>query len=316
MFRYFVIGSGSIGMRHFNNLKSLGADVLLVPWRGIDLLRLSADLKATRGKAGVVIATATRIREELVSICVDAGVAMYIEKPVAYHAEELERIFEIPQNLQERSMAGLMMRYHPVVRYLAEHKPADIFRAHFEIGHNVNQWRSDWCFSKSYASDPEGGGVLLDLCHEIDLAHLFCGEMTLRDVASTSHPDFEGVDIASHLTLSSGTGVHCTVSMDYLAPNLIRRGSMVGLDAQVDYNLANNSLVSTTSDKQESKDFPVERNQMFVDAMSDFIRLAQGEEILLNPIAPRLNSSKEVCRLISQAWCKRDFTGKIKANLQ
>lgn len=313
-FRYFVIGAGSIGTRHFNNLKMLGVDVVHVPWRSMKRDTFLSALHAARGNAGVVIATATKIRLPLITEIAATGASLYIEKPIAFHAADIQSIFTLPDEIQRRSMSGFMMRYHPLIQHLATRPISNLFRAQIEIGHDVTQWRENWTFADSYAADPDGGGVLLDLCHEIDLAHLMCGALDLRTVDSTHHPAFQGVDIHSHLTLTSPTGTTATVSMDYLAPKLIRRGRLVGLDAQIDYDLTQNQMTTITASGTKSEKFPLERNDMFIAIMRDFIALSQGREPE-NPIAPRLDRTRDVCHLIAQAWAARRFTGQLEARL-
>ena len=66
-FRYFVIGSGSIGRRHAENLTTLGAEVTHYGWRGIDLDAALSEIAACNGQAGVVIATATKVRLPLIT---------------------------------------------------------------------------------------------------------------------------------------------------------------------------------------------------------------------------------------------------------
>ena len=71
-FRYFVIGSGSIGRRHAENLTTLGAEITHYGWRGIDLDAALSEIAACNGQAGVVIATATKVRLPLITECAKA----------------------------------------------------------------------------------------------------------------------------------------------------------------------------------------------------------------------------------------------------
>jgi len=313
-FRYFVIGSGSIGQRHADNLRALGADVTHYGWRGIDLDAVISDIAACREKAGVVIATATKVRLPLILECAKAGAALYIEKPVAYRMNDVAQLFDLPTATLERSVAGFMMRYHPMVQRLLKTQIPHIFRASFEIGHDVTQWRQNWTFADSYAADPDGGGVLLDLCHEIDLAFLLCGVAPLSSVTSIEHPKFAGVDIATTLDFKSSDGRNIHVAMDYLAPSLIRRGNIVGLNQQIEYDIANSVLNNITPNDRVTEHFGQERNAMFLDFMADFMALAEGQETT-NPHIPRLDRVKDVCHVIAKAWEMREFTGQLRANL-
>lgn len=313
-YRYFVIGAGSIGRRHADNLSALGADVTHYAWRGIDFDELISNIAACNGKAGVVIATATNVRLALITECAKAGAALYIEKPVAYRAIDVEQIFDLPKTMLERSVAGFMMRYHPMVQRLLDAPICNIFRASFEIGHDVTQWRQNWTFEDSYAADPEGGGVLLDLCHEIDLAYVLCGAAHLSSVTSIGHPDFLGVDIATTLDFAASDGRNIRVAMDYLSPALIRRGQIVSLTQEIEYDIANGILTHVTPGDRVTKNLGQERNTMFVDLMSDFVALTEGRETA-NPHIPRMDKVKDVCHVIAKAWEMREFTGQIRAHL-
>lgn len=313
-FRYFVIGSGSIGKRHAENLITLGAKVTHLAWRGIDLPKLMSDIESCKGRAGVVIATATKVRVPLITKCAEAGAALYIEKPVAYRSSDIKAIYALPHAALKRSVAGFMMRYHPTVKKLLRKPVNNIFRAYFEIGHDVKKWRQNWKFTDSYAADLEGGGVLLDLCHEIDLAYLFCGEVPLKSVQSVQHPEFDGVDIATTLDFVSQNGCSYRVAMDYLSPALIRRGSIIGRDEQVDYDIANHYIKYVTENESLLENIEQERNQTFLDLMTDFILLAEGKKTK-NPYIPRLDRVKNVCHIIARAWETREFIGKFEANL-
>ena len=158
-----VIGAGSIGRRHHDNLQTLGARSVLLPWR-------SFDAGALAGADGVVIATATQVRLELVALCAALGLPFYVEKPLAFDPDTVAAIGQAAGPLAARCMVGFMMRYHPAFRLLARLDLSSVYDASFGIGHDVRQWRKNWSFAASYAARPEGGGVLLDLCHELDMA--------------------------------------------------------------------------------------------------------------------------------------------------
>ena len=63
--QYYVVGSGSIGRRHHDNLQKLGAEAHLFGWRGLDMTTLEALIGGAES-AAVVIATATQVRLELI----------------------------------------------------------------------------------------------------------------------------------------------------------------------------------------------------------------------------------------------------------
>ena len=59
---YFVVGSGSIGRRHFANLQAMGKSTELLSWRHLGAAGVDQKLTACNGMAAVVIAVIGTIR--------------------------------------------------------------------------------------------------------------------------------------------------------------------------------------------------------------------------------------------------------------
>ena len=310
--RVLVIGAGSVGRRHFENLGTLGVATELIGWRGFSAGMLSKRL-AKGDVQGVVIATATQIRLDVIAVCAAADVAFYVEKPLAYDPAELALIAQAAAPVAERSVVGFMMRYHPAFRYLATADLLDTYRFGFEIGHDVTQWRQNWRFSESYAAKPVGGGVLLDLCHELDMAACLFPGLTLAGVDSLGHAAYPGVDMASLIRLTSG-GVKGDVAMDYLAPVSTRRIALRGVDRLHDFDLAAGRYVITGKGAQVLE-FPFQRNDMFLSAMGDFLALVQGKAPSNVEHLPRFDLALPSCALIARAWQLRRFTGTIQKDI-
>lgn len=298
-----VIGQGSIGRRHVGNLQDLGADVEGIAWRDFDRgsFETRSDIK------GIVIATATEVRLELVRMAAGMAVPVYIEKPLHWTRAGVADIYDTLGDLAQRSMLGFMARYHPVVQALAAQDLSDVYGFTFEIGHDVRQWRQDWSFPKSYAARAEGGGVLLDLCHEVDMAKALFPDLTVDHVTSVGHADFVGVDFASRIALSGGR-VAGTVAMDYLSPVSLRRAEVNGTRAARSLDLLAATL-TVDSGTAETTPYPYDRNDMFRAITRDWLALIEDAEAPLQPLAPRLSDMRASSDLIAEAWGKRQFAG-------
>ena len=305
--RVLVIGSGSIGRRHHDNLQALGASSRLLSWRQGGI---GGALAALEGAEAVVIATATDIRLPLIEAAAARGLPVYVEKPLAFRPDEVETIAAVAAPVAGRSMLGYMMRYHPAVRALSEADLSETFQFALTIGHDVTQWRTNWRFSESYAAKPEGGGVLLDLCHELDLAACLFPGLEVTRVESLGHAGFPGVDFASRISLRR-QGLVGDVSMDYLTPLLHRRAVLRGPEHIHDFDFAAKAYQVTEASGSRLLDLPLERNALFMDAMRDFLALVSGRETSGNPLMPRLDLCLDSARLVAQAWAARLFVGEI-----
>lgn len=304
---FLVIGAGSIGKRHADNLRALGEAAELIPYRAFDP-------QAVAGRdnvAGMVIATATPIRLDLIRLCAAKGWPFYAEKPLAWTQAQVAAIYDAAGPVADRSMVGFMMRYHPALRALAQRDLSDTYGFSFEIGHDVRQWRANWSFADSYASDPAGGGVLLDLCHEIDIAHCLFPQATVTAVQCLDHPDFPRVDFATRISLSAPGGPLGTVAMDYLSPVGLRNGALRGTRTRIDLDLLGSTLHAQDGQTDDTQTFSFERNDMFRQIMGDFVALAKGHALSENPLMPRFDRVRASCDLIASAWEAREFTGQV-----
>lgn len=264
----WVLGTGSIGRRHAANLAALGAEVTPLSWRDTGAQGLQTRLEQGPPD-GLVIATATHIRAEVIALAAAHDVPVFIEKPVAFRPGDLTAILDRLGPLAARSFAGFMMRYHPIVQALKSRGLAP-YRFDFEIGHDVTQWRENWSFAGSYAARAEGGGVLLDLCHELDLAQHLIGDLSLAAVACLGHRDFPGVDVATQISARSSTAQGC-IAMDYLAPKGHRRIALRAQEAEVEADLLAATLTLRTPAGDETQSFDFDRNDMFLGISAELV---------------------------------------------
>jgi len=309
--RVLVIGSGSIGRRHHDNLGALGVASRLLSWREAGLSGAEA---AMAEADAVVVATATDVRLAVIAAAAARGLPLYIEKPLAFAAAELEAIVAAALPVADRSMLGLMMRYHPAFRALAQADLSDVFQFALTIGHDVTQWRQNWRFSDSYAARSAGGGVLLDLCHELDMVGCLFPGLAVGSVESLGHPAFPGVDFASRVSLAKA-GLVGDVSMDYLTPGLHRRAHLRGSERMYDFDFASQSYRVIEGGGARVLDLPLERNAMFLDLMRDFLALVAGHDVSGVEHLPRLDLCLRSARMVAEAWGKRAFVGQIEKDI-
>lgn len=309
--KILVAGAGSIGRRHAENLAALGAEVTLRGWRGWGLTGLEADLA---GHDALVVATATDLRLPLIEIAARMGKPLFIEKPLAFQRAELEAIAEATQAVADRSMLGYMMRYHPAFRVLAQADLSDIFQFSLTIGHDVTQWRQNWRFSESYAARAEGGGVLLDLCHELDMAACLFPGLAPVMVEAQGHAAYPGVDVASRISLRN-TQVTGEVTMDYLTPKMHRQAILRGTRARHHFDYVAQDYRSETFDGVTQHDRPLERNAMFMAISRDFLALVEGRATSDVEHLPRLDLALPSARLVADCWQARSFIGTIDKEL-
>lgn len=168
-----VVGYGSIGRRHSSVLAKLGLRVSVVsrregvPHPFVAFKSLDDALKAAPYEYVVLAAeTAAHLTDlEKLALLGYRGKVL-VEKPLFAQPAVL------PASSPMSIYVGYQLRFHPVMRTLRELiADDDCIAADFYVGQHLDLWRKDRDSQQTYSSRAaQGGGVLRDLSHELDLA--------------------------------------------------------------------------------------------------------------------------------------------------
>jgi len=211
--RVVVLGYGSIGRRHAQNLKKLGHEV--IPLDVNYKLRFDADC--------ALVCTPTQYHIDHAVEYITKGIPTFIEKPLTYCIEELQQLADIIKSFKTLTMVGCNLRFHPAIlkaKTLAGTKKVIYARA--ETGYYLPFWRQgDY---RNYYSATEYGGIVLDAIHEPDYLYWLFGDIKDLKITCDKVSDLEikKEDIAEISMMFEG-GVSASVHCDYLMKNYHRK---------------------------------------------------------------------------------------------
>lgn len=164
-----VVGFGSIGQRHARILTELGIDVAVVSRRDISHTPSFKSIPAAFAAFApdyVVIASRTHEHQDDIHTLIDSGFSgrLLIEKPLYDHRHDC------PSSLLANAKIAYNLRFHPaLLRYREILGKCSVYAVHAYAGSYLPNWRPGADYRLSYsAHGTMGGGVLLDLSHEID----------------------------------------------------------------------------------------------------------------------------------------------------
>lgn len=220
-------GMGSIGARHAQNLRSLLAR------RGevaeIHALRSGQGGGLSEGLVdnvfssledlrppydAVFITNPTALHYETLIKTESLGKSFFIEKPV-FHSTSV--ISAIPASLAKKTThVACPMRFHPVIERLKSGFPGNVLAARLLCSSYLPDWRKGRDYRTAYSARSElGGGVALDLIHELDYArYLFGGpEHVVRVSGRYSSLETDCDDGAAYVMTCGGKLVE--VHLDY-----------------------------------------------------------------------------------------------------
>lgn len=167
--RVLVVGYGSIGARHARLLGEIGCDVAVVSAREVDFHQLYDTLRQgwlSHQPTLVVLANATAAHHAALVELAQLGHSgdVLVEKPVFDH------VMPIPENGFRQLRVAYNLRFHPVLLSLREAlADQSIISAQAYVGQYLPNWRPGTDYRRCYSSHADqGGGVLLDLSHDLD----------------------------------------------------------------------------------------------------------------------------------------------------
>lgn len=204
-----VIGYGSIGKRHADNLVAIGHAVAVFDpafpnGYGIEEIIGNSD--------AVVIASPTPMHYDHLGMVWVAGKPCLVEKPIA------DRMIHIGLPYPKNALTvGYNLRFHSCVKKAKEWLDAGLIGkpqwANFTLG--------QYSEKPPYLRD----GVLLNWSHEIDLALYLLG---VADVAGSSTRLTDGRDDMSDILLTHESGCRSTIHLDYITKPEQRYFSITG----------------------------------------------------------------------------------------
>ena len=175
-----IIGYGSIGKKHFLAMNELGFDISIVSktanTKNIKNYKNIQDVNLNEYDLFVICNITTEHFKTLSFL--DKNVknkTILVEKPLF----EKYKKFKSSQN--NKIYIAYLLRFNSLVCELKNIIANDknIYFCEFNCGSYLPNWR-DVDYTKNYSAKKElGGGVLLDLSHELDLAFYFFGNLKL-----------------------------------------------------------------------------------------------------------------------------------------
>lgn len=224
--KVLIIGFGSIGKRHYEVLSQISQvqSIDLVTKQNIEnkICHKSLEVVPNINQYDYfVIASETNKHFEQLKFLEEnvKNKLIFCEKPLFQSKKDLE----IKNN---QVFVGYVLRFHPLLEKLKEMLEAEnIIVVNAKCGQYLPFWRPNTDYRNCYsAKKEEGGGVLLDLSHEIDYVQWLCGQLKEIKSYKVKISDLE-ID-SDDLTMFIGKthrDIFVNVSIDYISKQIHRR---------------------------------------------------------------------------------------------
>lgn len=289
-----VVGLGNIAMRHRRNLKMLFPNATLfamsasgrIPSETVDHCDVIVDNIEVLVKENinlVIVASPAPFHAKHSIPFIEAGVPTLIEKPISAKFDDAKAIQLAIEEYKTPVVVGYCLRYLPSAKKLKEILGKSIigtiYNAHIEVGQYLPDWRPNKNYRDCVSANKKlGGGVLLELSHELDYAQWLLGPLHLKNaiLRSSIELNLDVEDIADIVALSED-GVVTTIHMDFLQLKAYRKCSFVGSLGRIDWDLINNQLLLITATEALVlySEPEWDKNKMYLSMVEDFVQMIE-----------------------------------------
>lgn len=292
--RALVVGLGSIGSRHLQNLRHLCPNTRIAVLRragasATHALDLGADEVVASLKSALefapdacIVACPSPFHVEVAEVFARVDVPLLIEKPLG---DELGAAAALVRLCRERSVTlavGYNLRFLPSLRAAREQIALGVIGEVFSVRAEVGQYLPDWRPGTDYrlgvtAQAKLGGGVLLELSHEIDyLIWIFGMPARVAAVGGCSGQLSVDVEDIMELTLQYDHPWRLiSLHLDMLQRRPYRHCRMVGTHGSLEWDGLTGSvymdrILEDKPRQLQAIDMP-DKNEMYIKELCDFL---------------------------------------------
>lgn len=250
--KVLIIGCGSIGRRHISNIRTLfkereDVDILAYRtfirsghlnenfFRNNNVRQFSSLTEALSKKPDVTFITnPTSLHVPFAIKAARAGSHLFIEKPLSHNLKGINELEHLVAQKKLITYIGFNLRFFPILsevrRIIKKKEIGRIISIRAEVGQYLPSWHPNENYRTGYSANRSlGGGVILDLIHEIDYTRWLLGE-EIKEVfcygGKYSSLNIDTEDIAEILMKSKSSVV--SIHLDYLQSPMFRQCKIIG----------------------------------------------------------------------------------------
>ena len=276
-----IVGLGSIGRRHLRLISEIRPDIKIIVVRSghgsaCDEEKMAVKITDSIGdaikegiQAAIISSPATLHLKQSLELAKN-GIHLLIEKPISHTSDRVKELLKIVNENRITTMVGYVLRYDlgamKFKNWLDNKIKGKILHARIECGSYLPDWRLDQNYRKTVSALPElGGGVLLELSHELDYLHWFFGNPVdvQAQIRNSGTLDINVEDQAD-LLITSKQGYPITVQIDFNRRHIERKCKVLTTEGELIWDAVNKNVTWKGVNKEQFKyEYNNERNSIY-----------------------------------------------------
>jgi predicted dehydrogenase len=254
--RVLIVGLGSIGKRHLRLARELlpNANIRVLRHQECDSIPEHANGCFSSLEQAInfapqlaAIASPSPYHVDVAQSLALVGVHLLVEKPLSASLEGVSHLIDICSKQNTVLMTGYNLRFLPSLQrfrdMLKQGGLGRVLSVRCESGQYLPSWRPDADYRQGVSARRElGGGVLLELSHELDYLRWIFGEVEWVKANLSRQSSMEiNVEDTAHLILgfapaASGHQLIGTVNLDFVRHDTTRLCTVIGEKGSLRWN--------------------------------------------------------------------------------
>ena len=276
-----IVGLGSIGRRHLRLISEIRPDIKIIVVRSghgsaCDEEKMAVKITDSIGdaikegiQAAIISSPATLHLKQSLELAKN-GIHLLIEKPISHTSDRVKELLKIVNENRITTMVGYVLRYDlgaiKFKNWLDNKVKGKILHARIECGSYLPDWRPDQDYRKTVSALSElGGGVLLELSHEIDYLYWFFGKPkdVQAQIRNSGTLDIN-VEDQVDLLMTSEQGYCISVQIDFNRRHVERKCKVLTTEGELIWDAVNKNVTWKGVNKEQSKyEYNNERNSIY-----------------------------------------------------
>ena len=286
-----LVGLGSIGRRHLRLLKAMRPEIEVIlvrsghgsSWPEETLSKESVssiDEAIAKSIDAAIISSPAPYHVQQAIQFLKADIPLLIEKPLSHNMDDIQELKDLSDRMRVPIpiLVGYVLRHSVDLRCFHEMATKQAVGRAIGVLIECGSYLPDWRPEQDYrmtasAREDLGGGVLLELSHELNYANWLFGpfqsvEATLLNSGAL---DIDVEDTAD-LILTSKSGLKISIHLDFCGPDAIRQCTLEGSEGRLAWDgIAHSVRLQNDSGETRFWPFTIERDAMYKEQMRHFL---------------------------------------------
>jgi predicted dehydrogenase len=326
--KILIVGQGSIGNRHTEISRMIfpNADIrVLTKTKSSKISKYANSSIADRSEVKIfkpqiaIICNPSSMHIDIATYLAKHDVNLLIEKPLSSTLEGLDAFIKVVKKRKTKVLIGYNLRYkESLVKFkdiINSGSIGKILSVDCEAGQFLPDWRENFDYKKSVSAQRAlGGGVLLELSHEIDYIRWIFGEIDWVSALLSKQSNLD-IDVEDYANLTIGlkdSSAIVNLKLDFYRRDLSRKCIIHGEEGSLQWDaisgLVHRFDITHNKWEQVFKEIDINSNQTYMNEWNHFIdcienkkepsvSIEDGIRVLRVIEASRLSSKKNSLRV-------------------